>query len=270
LDTTERDRVLVSILKRLASGDLWISGPDKQGIWEEGWSDNLEEYEKVRDVTVLTPKFIRPNQVLRLNHDYVQALDPNFEFNFVDVLRHWTFRKYLQGVKAIYEFGCGSCQHLPVLAELFPEKEFHGLDWTEASSKIIEKLVEDKGWNITGHRFNLYSPDESLALDSNCGVFTVGTMEQLGHSFEPFLQFLLRKRPAVVMHMETISELYDDAHLTDYLAIQYDRKRKYLEGYLDRLRQLECEDRICLLKVQRILFGSLYHDSYSLVVWKPK
>jgi len=269
-DSTERDYILLNILKRINSGDMWVSGSDKKYIWEKGWTENAQEYKKKRDVSALMPKFLQSRKILRLNREYIQPLDHKFEFNVIDVYRRWAFQKYFKDVKAIYEFGCGSCQHFPVLAELFLEKEFHGLDWTVASTKIIETLVKDKGWNITGHVFDLYSPDDSIALDKTCGVFTVGTMEQLGQNFEPFLQFLLRKRPAVVMHIESIRELYDDKYLTDYLAIQYDKKRNYLEGYLNRLRKLELEGKIHIINTQRILFGSMYHDSYSLLVWKPK
>lgn len=270
LSSTERDHTLLNILKRINSEDMWISGPDKKDIWENGWAENAQEYKKKRDVSVLTPKFLQSKKILRLNREYIQPFDPKFEFNVIDIYRRWTFQKYFKNVNAIYEFGCGSCQHFPILAELFPEKELHGFDWTVVSTEIIDKLVEDKGWNITGHIFDLYSPEDSITLDDTCGVFTVGTMEQLGQNFEPFLQFLLRKRPAIVIHMESIGELYDNECLTDYLAIQYDRKRNYLEGYLNRLQKLELEGKIHIINTQRILFGSEYHDSYSLIVWNLK
>lgn len=268
LDSTERDNVLLTILKRINSGELWISGPDKKVIWENGWEENAKEYEETRDLAVLMPKFLQSKKILRLNRDYVQAFDPNFEFNVIDVYRRWIFQKYFKNVEAIYEFGCGSCQHIPVLVELFPEKELHGLDWAIASTKIIENLVSDKGWNVTSHIFDLYSPDDNVNLDETCGVFTIGTMEQLGNNFEPFLQFLLKKQPAVIMHMEPIRELYNENYLADYLATQYDKKRNYLVGYLDRLRELESEEKIQIIKAQRMLFGSMYHDSYSLIIWK--
>ncbi len=265
-----RDRILTTILKRIDSDDMWVSGPDKKDVWEQGWAENLREFSRTRDVSLLTPKFVQRAPILRLDRDYIEPLDERFEFNFVDVYRRWAFNRYLKDVKSIYEFGCGSCQHLPVLAELFPEKALHGLDWASTSLTIIEKLVEEKGWNIAGHVFDLYCPDESQVLGDDDGVYTVGTLEQLGRNFEPFLQFLLRKRPAMVMHFEVICELYDDSYLTDYLALRYHRKRNYLDGYLRRLTELELEGRISILKVHRMFFGSMYHDPYSLTVWKPR
>ena len=270
LDANTRDQILNKILKRIDSDEMWVSGPDKQSVWEQGWSENLSDYKKDNDISALTPKFIQSSPVLRLDRDFVQPLSADFEFNFADVFRRWVFRKYLKSVDAIYEFGCGSCQHMPVLAELFPGKPLHGLDWALASSKIVETLVKQKGWNITAHVFNLFSPDENLKIDQSWAVFTFGTMEQLGRKFEPFLEFLLKKQPLIVLHVETMRELYDENYLTDYLAIRYDTKRNYLAGYLDALKKLEQAGRVEILKVQRMFFGSMYHDSYSYVVWRPK
>jgi hypothetical protein len=270
LSTDSRDQILNQILQEIDSGKKWVSGPEKQAIWEKGWSENLKDYEDSKDITALTPKFLTNKTVLRLGRDYIQPLSVDFEFNFVDVYRRWAFSKYLKDAQSIYEFGCGSCQHLPVLAELFPDKKLHGLDWAVTSKKIIEKLVRQKGWNIAGHVFDLYSPDVNLSLDHRCAVFTIGTMEQLGSKFEPFLEFLLQKRPLIVMHMESIRELYDDSYLTDYVALKYDSKRNYLGGYLDRLGQLQRDNKIKIIKAHRVFFGSMYHDSYSLIVWKPR
>lgn len=122
---------------------------------------------------------------------------------------------------------------------------------------------------MEGSSFDLFEPDNRLRLREDSAVFTVGTMEQLGSNFEPFLQYLLSNSVSLCLHLETIKELYDDSYLTDYLAIKFDSKRGYLHGFLPHLRELEKEGKVEILRAQRIFFGSLYHDSYSLIVWKP-
>lgn len=266
----ERDEVIRKIVLRLDSGDFWVSGADKKHIWEKGWGENLDEYEQSKDILTLMPKFLQAKKVLRMGRNFIEPQSPNFEFDIVDIYRRCIFQKYLADVDAVFEFGCGSCQHLPVLVELFPDKAIHGLDWAEASQKIIAKLVHDKGWNITGHAFNLFEPDDSLELSHGAGVITLGTMEQTGKNFEPFLQFLIRKRPAVVCHIESMLELYDENNLCDCLARIYDRKRNYLDGYIDRLRALEKEHVIEIMEIRRVYFGSMFHDSYSMVAWRPR
>jgi trans-aconitate methyltransferase len=268
LEPTERESTLKDVIERINSDNLWVSGADKQHVWEKGWKENLDEYEQSKNVLSLIPKYLQGKKILRLKRRFIIAYDHKFSFNLADVFRRWVFRKYLGNVKAIYEFGCGSAQHMSALAELFPDKELHGLDWSEASLAILQKLVEDRGWKIKSHRFNLFEPDASLPLNSTCGVFTFGTMEQLGKNFEPFLQFLIKSRPAIVVHVEPISELYDKNNLMDYLAWQYHRKRNYLDGYLDRLRRLESKSIVRIIDTRRAYFGSMYHDSYSLLVWK--
>jgi len=264
-----RDELITDIIKTIDSDKLKVSGPNRHSHWESGWDENLKEYERTHNISVLTPKFIRSNQPVRLFRDYVIPYNPNFEFDFVDVLRRYLFYQYFRDKSVIYEFGCGSCQHLVVLAEMFPEKRIVGLDWASSSIKITNKLIEVNGYNMEGRLFNLYEPDNKLQLKEGSAVFTVGTMEQLGRNFEPFLQYLLSNSTSLCVHLETIKELYDDNYLPDYLAIKHDSKRGYLDGFLTRLKELEKESRVEILKAQRLCFGSLYHDSYSIVVWRP-
>ena len=78
---------------------------------------------------------------------------------------------------------------------------------------------------------------------------------------------MLAKRPSVVIHIETMYELYDETRLFDYAARRYLEARNWLRGYLKTLR--EKEDEIEILDVRRP-FGSFFHDGYSFVVWRPK
>ncbi|PIR87252.1 MAG: hypothetical protein COU11_01330 [Candidatus Harrisonbacteria bacterium CG10_big_fil_rev_8_21_14_0_10_49_15] len=270
LKGAQRDEILLTVVKRIISGNFWVSGQDKKDIWEKGWSENLATYNKTLASEGLIPKFIQSHPALRLNGEYIRPLESDFEFNFADVYRQWAFQTFFSDVKAIYEFGCGSGQHLVSLAEVFKGRELHGLDWAESSSKIISALNKDRGWNIEAHVFDMFNPDEKVGFDKPSAVFTVGTMEQMGKNFEPFLQYLLKNKPAIVVHMETIEEFYDDSNFFDYLAHVYDNARNYLSGYLTRLKQLEKEGKITIIKAQHIPFGSMYHDSYSFVAWKPK
>lgn len=266
----ERDKIITSILKKIDSNTLSVAGNARQHQWESGWTENLKEYVRTHDNYSLTPKFIRPGQALRLNRDFIIPISDRFEFDFIDVLRRWLFLKYFRNKDLIYEFGCGSCQHPVVLSELFPKKQIIGLDWTSASIKIIKKLRQLNKINLMGKHFNLFKPDFNYKLSSNCAVFTVGTLEQLGRNFDPFLKYLIFNKASLCLHLETIRELYEGENLLDYLALKFDKKRGYLDGFLERLNELEENNKIQILKVQRIYFGSLYHDGYSLLLWRPR
>src|SRR3989344_3170445 len=84
-----------------------------------------------------------------------------------------------------------------------------------------------------------------------------------------WLNFILSKSPSLCVNLEPLDELYDPANsLIDYMAHRFNHKRNYLTGYLARLRQLEKEGRVRIIKVHKMSYG-LYLESYSLVVWKP-
>lgn len=267
----ERDKVILSVLKKIDYDQLTVVGKNRKGIWEKGWSENLQNFvEKNYNVDELIPKYYRPGLVLRFCGNYITTLDPNFEFNFFKVFRLWLFRKYLKDVESVYEFGCGPGHNLVVLAKLYPEKKIHGLDWTNASCELVNKIAEVHNYNITGHLFDMFSPDEKLELPGKSAIMTFGALEQLGRNFEAFLQFLLRKCPALCLNVEPLHELYNEEHLLDYLAIRYQDKRNYLAGYLEHLRQLGNKDKIEILKTQRIFLGNLNYEGWSFVLWRPK
>ena len=263
----EKDNLLIDILKKIDDNALWVSGSDKQDIWQKGWTENFEDYKKSGDIWLLTPKFIVPNRAMRFFSEYIIPTSGDFEFNVIDIYRRWLFSKYLSNVNNIFEFGCGSCQHLPILSELFPNKKIHGLDWAPVTKEIIDQIVNKTGWNFEGHVFDMYKPYDIPELNSESGVFTFGAMEQLGNKFYPFTEYLLSKKPKIIINVETTIELYDENNLFDYLALKYDKKRNYLNGYLTFLRKLENEEKIKIIKSKKVCFGSQYHDPYSLTIW---
>lgn len=271
IDGKERDDVILNVLRKIESDKQKIGSPERENVWEKGWSENLNEFvESNGDLKKLVPKFIRPNQAIRLNQKYVMPSKPNFELDYFSVFRLWIFKKYLKDFDHIYEFGCGTGFNLVVLASLFPEKKLYGLDYVASSVNIVNKICEIYGWDISGHLFNMISPDEKFKIKNNSAIFTFGSVEQLASKFDAFLQFLLKNKPKLCIHMEPTIELYDGDNLIDYLAIKFHKKRGYTEKFLTRLKELEEQGKIEILKVKRLFFGSLYMEGFSYIVWKPK
>ena len=265
----DRERLLLQILNTIDSGTLSVSGPAKQVAWERGWSENLLEFEQSgNDPRALFPKFVRKGQVMRLQGSFILPSNPDFESAMVRVIRDVLFRKYFADVRSVFEFGCGTGLNLLHLASIFPEKHLYGLDWAQSSCDIVNRLAKAQGINLKGIRFDMYTPDSALDLTSADGVFTIGALEQLGTGFGPFLSFLREKSPAICIHFETLNELYVNATLSDHLIKRYSNARKYLDGFLGALNELERSGLAEILQVQRT-FGGLYHEGYSFVVWRP-
>lgn len=271
LSGEELNQVILKVLKKNNSDSLSVVGQERKEVWEKGWTENLQNFkDSGYSIDELVPKYIRSNQPVRLNLDYVTPVDDNFERNFFKVYRLWLFQKYLKDVDYIFEFGCGTGHNLVVLAQLYHDKKLHGLDWADASKELVNKIAEVHKYNITASLFDMFSPKDELEIPENSAIITMGSMEQLGKKYEAFLQFILKKSPTICLHSEPICEFYDESNLIDYLFKKYHKKRGYLDGYLASLEALEAENKIKIIKSQRIKFGNMVQEGYSNIVWKPK
>lgn len=267
----ERDRALLEVLKKIDSDKQLIGAKERHVAWEKGWAENLQDFVKCgNDLKKLVPKFIRPNQIIRLRQDYIIPSNPNFELDYFSVFRLWLFKKYLNEFDFIYEFGCGTGFNLVILAQMYPEKRLYGLDFVESSRDLVNKIAQVYGWKMTGYIFNMLSPDDKFEIVESSAAFTIGAIEQLAGNFEPFLQFLLEQPSSLYLHVEPTIEFYDEDNLVDYLAIKFHRKRGYTENYLTRLRELEAQNKIEILKTKRLFFGSLFMEGYSYIIWRPR
>ena len=80
LKKEDRDLVLLDVLRRIEADQQQVGAKERKDVWEKGWAENLQAFVKSGfDLSTLVPKFIRPNQVIRLNGDYVTPSNPNFE-----------------------------------------------------------------------------------------------------------------------------------------------------------------------------------------------
>jgi len=266
----ERDAILLDILKRLDGAAMPIAGEARQNDWEKGWSENLDDLIANKfDVGTLAPKYLRPGEPVRLRQNIALPLEPQFTRDYTLLFRNWLLRKYLSQASAIYEFGCGPGAHLAYLAQTFPDKKLFGLDWAEASVKILKALAQHYGWNLDGQRFDFFNPDQSLQLAPGAAVLTFGALEQTGPRHVKFVDWLLERRPSICLHAEPIAELYDESNLVDYLSLRYHRQRGYLDGLLTYLYTLQEEGKIVIDKVHRHHLGTKFVETYSYVVWRP-
>lgn len=262
------DEAILRIIKILDSRTLKTSGPKRLKDWEKGWEENLKEFKRGRyNLDQLIPKFIK-GVYIRFNGNFINPENDSFETNFVTVMRYYLFSKYYNQTNTLYEFGAGTGLNLIAASQIFPTMKLIGLDWAKSSINIINVLKENLNINISGKRFDLFNPDKNYRLDEKSAILTIGTLEQLGENFEPFINYLLENKPKVCIHIETLYEIYDKDNLLDYLAIKYLERRNYLRGFLPYLKNLEIKKKIKILEVRRT-FGSFYHEGYTYIVWKP-
>lgn len=267
----ELEFLILNQLKRIDIDNQIVGAPERKEKWENGWQENLDEFiGSGYDIRSLVPKFIRSNQPVRLKQAYIYPEDPNFELNFVSVLRSWFAHEYFSTVEHVYEFGCGTGFNLLGMAEFFPEKFFYGSDFAKSSVTLVNTIASIENIKLSAQIFDMKSPDCSYKIRSNSGVFTFGSMEQLAGEIDAFIEYCISENPKVCVHIEPADELYDLNNLSDYLAYKFQTKRKYTSGICGKLKELEIQGIIEILKIKRLYFGSMNMEGYNLFVWKRK
>jgi len=272
LNDDEQNRVTSKIHDELKQSTLAVSGENDSSRWESGWAEIL----RLMKTNNFEPELLKPqyfkHDILRLNRKFIQVSDIDFEYNLFTLLRKIIFKKYLSQYSKILEFGCGTGSNLYVLRNLFPQASLIGCDWVKSSLKILEIISQNVSKKIEGAQFNMLNLEgkENISLDQQTAVVKIHSMEQLANSFSPLLNYILSKKPGIVFHLEPILELYDPQNTLDNLAIKWHKKRNYLNGYLPKLEELEKNKSIKIIQKHRFYFGSMFHEAYSLTIWKPE
>ena len=270
VDGQPLDDLVTSLLERIRRKEFSIVVHGDKTRWVRGWGENLDDFVASKgDLNALAPKYVRPNMPVRLFRRLAQPVEPNFEQCWRRVYQEWLFRTYFADRERIFEFGCGSGVHVSVLAEMFPQTKVVGLDWAEPSAEIINNMHRMHGWNTEGRVFEFFHPDYSVDMPANSVVLTFAALEQIADKHGPFLEFLLAKKPKLCVFIEPIREWYDPANFVDHLAMRAHDTRNFLVGLTGALHKLQSQGKIEILKEHRVEFGSLLHEGYSQIIWRP-
>ncbi|MBW1702361.1 MAG: class I SAM-dependent methyltransferase [Deltaproteobacteria bacterium] len=265
------EQYVLQILKKINSPFIRRSKEENIAAWEKGWAENLAAFQNDSAEDHLKPRYFHQSRFFRYNKRIIIPENPNIEYDLFTVVRYFLFKKYFKNYNSIYELGCGSCQNILMLSGLFPEKNYVGLDWSNASKKIADVIASKKNVRVTGYVFDMLNPTNDLNdlnIDNNSLVFSIHALEQLGRNYSKLISFLINKKPALVIHYEPIVEFYDKKNVYDYLAVMYSEKRNYLSGYLETLRNFEKKGKVEIIEAYRPYIGGIYHEA-SLVVWRP-
>lgn len=269
LDPDEREATILSVLDRIDAGEFSEAGPDRIGRWEAGWAENLATLRAGGGADALVPRYIRSGLPVRLRGRYVMPANPEFELRWYEVFLEWLFRTYITEGRPVYEFGCGSGINLARLAGMHPGGRYVGCDWATSSKEIVDELGRRNGWDMEGRIFDFFHPDASMGIEAGAVVLTIGALEQTGTMWGPFLDHLLRFRPALCVHVEPVVEWYGAPSLEDYAARRFHRARRYWEGFPAALAGLADAGRAEIVRMRRSWFGSLLIEGYSQIVWRP-
>lgn len=266
LDIPSRDRVILHVMKAIVSDELSLAGEKQR--WDKGWDEVLSEFTKTGNLDALVPKYIRPNQPVRDNREFVLPVDPDFELHWYQVFRRWLFDTWLKPYNAVYEFGCGTGHNLVAFAQWDNSKGYIGLDWSASAAETVNAVGKALNVRMLGLQFDFFDP-HPLACVKGSAVLTIGALEQTGDKYPRFIEWLLEMKPAICVHVEPIIEWYDETNLVDWTAIQYLKKRKYWSGFPDYMQKLADSGQIEIIHKKRTEIGSLFVEGYMIFVWRP-
>lgn len=273
LDPAEHGAALLDARQQL-DVELEAVGPVRLARWERGWQEVLERVtrEGAREET-LRPQYFRYD-IVRFRGDYARVARPDFEFRLYRVLADLIFRKYLAGMDAVVELACGTGLNLLHLGRLYPGIRLVGCDWARPSQAILGRIAAEHRINLSGRRVDLWSGEgfdpSLLGGSARAAVLTTHGLEQVGGHVAPFLDMVSALKPALVVHIEPLVELYEPGLPFDDLAIRYHTKRNYLHGLLPAIRGLRDQGRAEIVAERRLGLGSAFHEGYSLLVWRPR
>lgn len=261
-----RDSIMLNIAKTIMSNTLTSTG--QKDRWDKGWSENLAEFVRTGGLDSLIPKYIKDGQPIHLYKDFAMSFNRKFGLDWYRVFRRWLFETWLEPYDTVYEFGCGTGHNLAAFAQWDSSKRYVGLDWSAPALAMVDAVGRQLGVDMIGVRFDFFEPNHMPNLKGSA-VLTIGALEQTGSNYRPFIEFLVRHKPGICVHVEPIIEWYDEANLVDWLAIQYLRKRNYWEGFPALMSQLEAEGQAEIIHRKRTEVGSLYVEGYMVFVWRP-
>lgn len=266
--TDDELKSLHEIVNEYLVSDVRKSGVEYKQKWEDGWEENFREYMESKDPIGLIPKYITKNKYFRISGGYYSAPNPMFEVDLAKLILDFYFNKYLKTSELIIDLGSGSNHYALHMAKKNSEKVFYALDWARSSNAIAEILGKDFGLNLHGRKFDMFHPELEIPENFyNASLYTIGSLEQLGEGFEKILNWILSNDFECVLNIEPIYEFYDQSSVFDRSAAEYLLKRNWLKDYYAALEALAKDGVIELLEQKRI-FGSMYHETYNVIVWR--
>ncbi|MBM3514108.1 MAG: hypothetical protein FJX59_10375 [Alphaproteobacteria bacterium] len=273
LTPSERDGAILGAIRENERDDLASAGPEGIARWEKGWAEVAARVANDgASEDTLRPQYFR-YEFMRLLGDYARPEARDLEYRIHKMLSELVFRTHLAGLESIVEFACGTGINLMRIGKIFPTIKLTGCDWAKPSQDILGRIATQHGINLAGKLVNLWTgegADPAALRHGRTGILTVHGLEQIGAGWGPFLKIVEAMKPAIVVHIEPIVEMYDPNSLLDALAICYHKKRKYVDGFLTEIRAREAAGQAEIVATKRFNFGSSFQEAYTLVVWRPK
>ncbi|EAV40866.1 hypothetical protein SIAM614_08234 [Stappia aggregata IAM 12614] len=270
--TDERDKILLDVVGFLQDDSLKRSGAHRIDAWRKGWGEIHDRIAEASfDYDTLCPQYFKFD-AFRFDGDYALRQDKLFEFALCHAVKTTLYANYIQDGDRIVDLGTGSAANVYLLLNMFKSSQVVGADWAEPSVEITNKISTYYDGRAMGARLDMLSLEgrESLGTLTDNVVLSVHSFEQLGTQWQGILKMLLEAKPKICIQIEPIYENYEDEPIFDALGRLYHNKRGYLRGYQTELMRLADANKVEILDQRRLTFGTMLHEPYGVLVWRPK
>tara|TARA_B100000900_G_scaffold370373_1_gene348836 strand:+ start:131 stop:1057 length:927 start_codon:yes stop_codon:yes gene_type:complete len=268
IEHTKENLLIQSLIKKILKDKKKIGSKERKIVWENGWNENFVKFKKnPKDLKTLQPLYIKKSP-LRFLNKFILPKSKFFEYNYFQLLRQNLFDKYFCNYGNLYEFGSGTGLTSLALAQNFPYKKIFATDFVKSSIKIIQLIAKYYNKNINAQIFDIKKPNYKYVINKDSLVFTFGAIEQVSYDYKKFVNFLLKKKPGLIINMEPFKEEYNLKNYMDLLSYTFIEKRKYAADFLPYLKNLEKKKKIKIIKIKRTYFGGSMMESYNYIVWK--
>jgi len=243
--------------------------------WNDSWRSVYIAFKKNKKVSNLFPIYKDNSKIIRLlgyfvvfkNKHSFEKISELFLYNI------FNFFNFFKDCKKILYFGCGTGKNILILKKNYPFMNVVGFDRSPYSGKIISEINKHYKFNIQFKLFDFFSPGKSkLDLSTRSkkkhGVLTIHSLEQTGHKFTKFFNFLKKINPEIVVNIEPELYFYKASNNFDKSMIEFNKKKGYLNGYVNFLKQQEDKNVIEIIMLKRLYVGSESHEPFNLIVYK--
>jgi hypothetical protein len=262
----EFNEYLYDFSEYLTSG-LSISGEDRVDEWNKGWNQNLEKFKHSLDLEDLIPHYFKKYDLFQLNSSIKKALSENIELKILRMIIGEISVKYLNNVDQVYEFGSGTNHNLIEINRWIKHKKYYSLDWAESTGEIANILRSELNYPIEFQKFDFFNPDFNLNILDKSAILTVAALEQVGENYKEFINFIISKKPSLVILIEPFGMDFKNDYFS-YLKLLYRVKRNYPITLLQYLDSLEKTQKIKIRCRINTGVGSKYINPYQIVIFE--
>ncbi len=261
-----QDEAAIQGLETLKRKWSKVDDAERADVWQKGWMEAFDQYH--RDGT-LVAGFTNPTTLVNVEGTYFGPFDPNFEVNFQALIRTMILEEYFGECTTFVEFGAGTGINLLAAALKLPSARIIGSDFVPAAVDLHKAIATRTGLPIESYVFDMRDPSNPEQFPAGSSVLTYGSVEQLGNNFRPFLNFLLKIRPKVVVHVETDSSFLLNGNLPDFISKWYAELRGYPDQLQSHLSAMEREKLIRVITAERSIAHPGLTPGNNIIVWVP-